>query len=108
MSAIVAFSDVHLGYDRADSVRFMEFVKSLQNRDDLGDVVIVGDLVDLWWRDIVGLEFELSRDVEELKSLQKKVNVHYVICNHDFHVGHLKNDVCMLGRLPVGNTLTLA
>jgi len=56
MSAIIAFSDVHLGYERADSDRFMEFVKSLQDRDDLGDVVIIGDLVDLWRRDVIGLE----------------------------------------------------
>jgi UDP-2,3-diacylglucosamine pyrophosphatase LpxH len=91
MSAIVAFSDVHLGYDRTDYDHFMEFLQELQNRDDLADVVIVGDLVDLWRRDIVGLEFALSKYVEELKRLQNKVNVHYVLGNHDFHVGYLKN-----------------
>lgn len=91
MSAIVAFSDVHLGYDHSNSDAFMEFLLELQKRNDLGDVVIVGDLVDLWRRDIVGLEFELSRYMEELKNLQKKVKVHYVFGNHDFHVGYLKN-----------------
>jgi UDP-2,3-diacylglucosamine pyrophosphatase LpxH len=91
LSAIVAFSDVHLGYDRTDYDRFMEFLQELQSRDDLADVVIVGDLIDLWRRDVVGLEFALSRYMEELKTLQKKINVHYVIGNHDFHIGSLKN-----------------
>jgi UDP-2,3-diacylglucosamine pyrophosphatase LpxH len=91
VKAIVAFSDVHLGYDRADSDAFMEFVKSLESRDDLGDVVIVGDLVDLWRRDVIGLELELSRYVEELKILQKRAEVHYVSGNHDSHVEYLKN-----------------
>jgi UDP-2,3-diacylglucosamine pyrophosphatase LpxH len=91
MSGIVAFSDVHLGYSRADSEAFMEFLLELQNRNDLADVVIVGDFVDLWRRDIVGLEFELSRYMEELRKLQRKVKVHYVFGNHDFHVGYLQN-----------------
>jgi UDP-2,3-diacylglucosamine pyrophosphatase LpxH len=91
MSAIIAFSDVHLGYDRTDYDRFIEFLQELQKRDDVADVVIVGDLIDLWRRDVVGLEFVLSKYMEELKTLQKNVNVHYVIGNHDFHVGSLKN-----------------
>jgi len=92
MSAIVAFSDVHLGYELADSDAFIDFVKVLQSRDDLGDVVIVGDFVDLWRRDVIGLEFELSGFVEELKTLQRKgVKVHYVAGNHDAHVEYLKN-----------------
>jgi UDP-2,3-diacylglucosamine pyrophosphatase LpxH len=91
LSAIVAFSDVHLGYDQTDYDRFMEFLQELQSRDDLADVVIVGDLIDLWRRDVVGLEFALSRYMEALKMLQKKVNVHYVVGNHDFHIGSLKN-----------------
>jgi UDP-2,3-diacylglucosamine pyrophosphatase LpxH len=92
MSAIVAFSDVHLGYERANSDAFIEFMKTLQSRTDLGDVVIVGDFVDLWRRDVIGLEFELSRFVEELKILQAKgVKVHYVAGNHDAHVEYLKN-----------------
>jgi UDP-2,3-diacylglucosamine pyrophosphatase LpxH len=91
LSAIVAFSDVHLGYDQADSNGFLEFIKYLQGRRDLGDVVIVGDFIDLWRRDIVGLEFELSRYVEELKTLQKTAKVHYVAGNHDAHVKLLKD-----------------
>jgi UDP-2,3-diacylglucosamine pyrophosphatase LpxH len=91
MSAIIAFSDVHLGYDSSDTEAFLAFMHELQNRNDLGDVVIVGDFIDLWRRDVVGLEFELSKYIEELKTLQKKVNIHYVVGNHDFHVGFLKN-----------------
>lgn len=91
MSTIVAFSDVHLGYDQADSDSFLEFIKGLQSRKDLEDVVIVGDLFDLWRRDIIGLEFELSKYVEELKVLKENVKVHYVIGNHDFHVRYLED-----------------
>lgn len=91
MSTIVAFSDVHLGYEQSNSDSFMEFIKGLQNRDDLRDVVIVGDLVDLWRRDVIGLEFELSKYVQELKVLQETAEVHYVIGNHDFHVKYLED-----------------
>ena len=48
MSSILAFSDVHLGYKQSDSDALIAFMHELQNRDDLGDVVIVGDFVDLW------------------------------------------------------------
>ena len=82
---------MHLGYEQSDSDAFMAFLHELQNRNDLSDVVIVGDFIDLWRRDVVGLEFELSRYMEELKTLQKKTKVHYVVGNHDYHVGFLKN-----------------
>jgi len=88
---IVALSDVHLGFDRSNSKEFLEFLRQLQNRDDLEDFVIVGDFIDLWRRDVIGLEFELSKYIEELKILQKNVNIHYVIGNHDFHLRSLKN-----------------
>ena len=39
----------------------------------------------------MGLEFELSRYMEELKALKQKANVHYVFGNHDFHVRTLEN-----------------
>jgi UDP-2,3-diacylglucosamine pyrophosphatase LpxH len=91
MSTIIAFSDVHLGWDKSDSETFLAFLHELQGRSDLSDVVVIGDFVDLWRRDVVGLEFELSRYMEELKALKQKANVHYVFGNHDFHVGTLKN-----------------
>jgi len=91
MSAIIAFSDVHLGYDQSDCDAFLTFLDELQGRDDIGDVVVIGDYVDLWRRDVVGLEFELSKYMEELKALKKKATVHYVVGNHDFHVKGLEN-----------------
>jgi UDP-2,3-diacylglucosamine pyrophosphatase LpxH len=62
----------------------LEFIKRLQSSNDLGDVVIVGDLVDLWRRDVIALGFELSTCVEELKILQENAEVHYIFGNHDF------------------------
>jgi len=88
--SIVAFSDVHLGFDRSNSKDLLEFLRQLQSRSDLRDLVIVGDFIDLWRRDVIGLEFEVSRYIEELKTLQKTTNVHYVVGNHDFHVKYLK------------------
>ena len=87
---IIAFSDVHLGYEESDSADFMEFLEYLEARDDIKHIVIVGDFIDLWRRDVVGLEFELSSYIEKLKKLQKRCNVHYVIGNHDFHLRELK------------------
>jgi UDP-2,3-diacylglucosamine pyrophosphatase LpxH len=88
----VSFPDWDLpSENRTDYDRFTEFLQKLQNRDDVADVVIVDDLIDLWRRDVVGLEFALSRYMEQLKTLQKKVKVHYVVGNHDFHVESLKN-----------------
>jgi len=87
---IIAFSDVHLGYDKSDSTSFMRFLERLESRSDLEDIVIIGDFIDLWRRDIIGLEFELSPFMERLKKLRERCNVHYVIGNHDFHLRNLR------------------
>ena len=87
----MAFSDVHLGYKNSNSDDFLEFLEYLGGRDNLGDVVVVGDFVDLWRRDVIGLEFELSKYIEKLRSLQTSVKVHYVVGNHDYHLRYLKN-----------------
>jgi UDP-2,3-diacylglucosamine pyrophosphatase LpxH len=89
---IIAFSDVHLGLKDSNSDDILEFLQQLQNRSDLSDLVIVGDFIDLWRRDVIGLEFEISEYIEALKAIQNKgVDVHYIIGNHDFHIGCLKN-----------------
>ncbi len=90
---IIAFSDVHLGYEESDSESFKDFLEYLESREDITHIVIVGDFIDLWRRDVVGLGFELSSYIEKLRKIQMRCKVHYVIGNHDFHMRELKRYV---------------
>mgnify|MGYP001046541471 CR=1 FL=1 len=88
---IVATSDQHLGYRRADKKAFLEFLDGLALRTDITDFVIVGDFVDMWRRDVSGVFLENRDIVEKLLGLRTKMNVHLVAGNHDFHSLQLKN-----------------
>ena len=88
--AIIAISDLHLGFDDSDKPAFMRFLGSLQSDPTVTDLVLLGDVVDMWRRDSSGIFLE-NHDVLDLAILlQKKMRVHYVAGNHDFHVLRLQ------------------
>jgi len=88
---IVATSDQHLGYRRAEKKAFLEFLDELALRTDVTDFVILGDFVDMWRRDVSGMFLENRDIVEKLLGLRTKMDVHLVAGNHDFHLLQLKN-----------------
>jgi UDP-2,3-diacylglucosamine pyrophosphatase LpxH len=88
--AIVAVSDQHLGIDTADKAAFDRFLDQLQDDSSVTDLVLLGDVVDMWRRDASGVFLENKDTFDRIISLQKKMRVYYIAGNHDFHVLRLQ------------------
>ena len=84
-------SDVHLGSEDSEKESFNAFLGSLHDDDELTDLVLLGDIVEMWHRDASGVFLENMDTVGILKDLQKKIKVHWVAGNHDYHLLKLKN-----------------
>jgi UDP-2,3-diacylglucosamine pyrophosphatase LpxH len=89
---IVAASDQHLGYDKADKPAFHKFLDQIDDDPSVTHLVLLGDVVDMWRRDASGVFLENRDTFDKIASLQKKIHVHYVAGNHDFHVNKLKGN----------------
>ncbi|HKM59894.1 MAG TPA: metallophosphoesterase, partial [Candidatus Bathyarchaeia archaeon] len=88
--SIIAVSDLHLGFDASDKAAFIRFLGKLQSDPSVTDLVLLGDIVDMWRRDSSGIFLENHDVLDLIISLQKKMNVYYVAGNHDFHVRKLQ------------------
>jgi UDP-2,3-diacylglucosamine pyrophosphatase LpxH len=88
---IVVVSDVHLGTEVSDEAAFNTFLGSLQDDHEVTDLVLLGDIVDMWRRDASGAFLENMDTMKIIKDLQSKLNVHWVAGNHDYHLLRLKN-----------------
>ena len=84
--AIIVVSDLHLGFDSSDKAAFIRFLRNLQSDPSVTDLVFLGDVVDMWRRDSSGVFLENHDVLDLIIELQKKMHVHYVAGNHDFHV----------------------
>ena len=84
--AIIAISDQHLGVDTSDKAAFIRFLGSLQSDPTVTDLVLLGDVVDMWRRDASGVFLENKDVLDLIILLQKKMRVYYIAGNHDFHV----------------------
>lgn len=88
---ILALSDVHLGFDRSEKDAFIDFLDWLAARTDISDLVIIGDFLDMWRRDLAGVVFENAEMLQTVAGLKSKFKVHYVVGNHDYYLVELKN-----------------
>jgi predicted phosphodiesterase len=88
---IVVVSDQHLGYQNADKRSFDSFLEELRGQADVTDLVLLGDVVDMWRRDASGVFLENKDTLDAIGLLGQKMNVHYVAGNHDYHVLQLKD-----------------
>jgi UDP-2,3-diacylglucosamine pyrophosphatase LpxH len=87
---IIAVSDLHLGYEKAEKETFVEFLEDYRWKD-VSDLVILGDFVDMWRRDASGVFLEHQDVMAKLLELRaRKVTVHIVAGNHDYHLLQLK------------------
>lgn len=89
--AIIAVSDIHLGYEYADRESFNGFLDDLMKDATVTDLVLLGDVVDMWRRDASGVFLENRDTFDRLAALKERMNVHYVSGNHDYHTLQLKN-----------------
>jgi UDP-2,3-diacylglucosamine pyrophosphatase LpxH len=84
--AIVAVSDQHLGIENVDKAAFNQFLDQLPGDSSVTDLVLLGDVVDMWRRDASGIFLENKDTFDKIAVLQKKMRVHYIAGNHDYHV----------------------
>jgi len=85
-------SDVHLGYEHSDKASFNRFLDRIQqDAEGTTDIVLLGDIVDMWRRDSSGVFLENWDTLQKIMILQSNMRVHYVAGNHDFHVLKLQN-----------------
>lgn len=102
---IIAVSDVHLGYYRADVAQFKNFLENVADKSDVNHFVLLGDIIDLWRREPVKVLLE-HRDI--LKGFKNfKPEVHYIIGNHDYHMIELKQHLFNYLGLDVSADITL-
>ncbi|MCG7844334.1 MAG: metallophosphoesterase family protein [Methanomassiliicoccales archaeon] len=87
----IVVSDVHLGDEQCDKKAFNDFLQALKKDKELTDLVLLGDIVDMWRRDASGVFLENSDTFELLAHLNRHINVHFVAGNHDYHLLMLKN-----------------
>jgi len=83
---IVVASDQHLGYTNSNAGAFSSFLDDLSRRSDVDTLVILGDFVDMWRRDVSGLFLEFNDILEKVLTLKKQMKVYCVAGNHDFHL----------------------
>jgi UDP-2,3-diacylglucosamine pyrophosphatase LpxH len=74
-------------------VAFNQFLDQLQEDNELTDLVLLGDVVDMWRRDSSGVFLENKETVNRIFALGKRkdLSIHYVAGNHDFHVLKLQD-----------------
>lgn len=109
---IVVVSDIHLAEKQKESEKcpeeklkkllseddrqFVDFLREIKNNQlsNGGDLVLLGDVVDFWRRDFSKALRECGVIFSELMSFDhKKVNIHYVVGNHDYYMLQLKKNL---------------
>ena len=91
MSKIVVASDQHLGYKNSDFQSFSNFLDYISNRNDVDTLILLGDLIDMWRRDVSGLFLIFSNVVNKLLDIKSSgKEVYFIAGNHDYHLLKLK------------------
>jgi UDP-2,3-diacylglucosamine pyrophosphatase LpxH len=76
--------------ETVDKPAFNHFLEELQKDSSVTDLVLLGDVVDMWRRDASGVFLENKDTFDRVIDLQKKMQVHYIAGNHDYHVLRLQ------------------
>ncbi|MBN1235889.1 MAG: UDP-2,3-diacylglucosamine diphosphatase [Methanotrichaceae archaeon] len=90
---IIVVSDVHLSErtdrqtqkDDAKFLEFLEYISSNQLKEG-GELVLLGDIIDLWRRDFIKAMMDSEPVISKLMDMKNKINIHYLAGNHDFHM----------------------
>ena len=87
--SLICISDVHLGYQHSRREEFARFLGELAEKKEVEGLVVVGDLLDMWRRDMAGVVLENADILGQMARLS--FPVYYVAGNHDYHVRLLRN-----------------
>ncbi|MGY5870724.1 MAG: metallophosphoesterase [Candidatus Thorarchaeota archaeon] len=83
---IIAVSDLHLGDPASNTQGIVSFIEDFlkPNCDEITDLVLLGDILDLWRRDSATVILENIDILNSVCALD--FHVHYIIGNHDYIV----------------------
>ena len=88
---IIAMSDVHLGYSKSNKADFARFLNWVALQEDVTDLVLAGDILEFWRRDMIAVTMENSDIIARLAAMRNGgMKIHYIAGNHDYTVRHLK------------------
>jgi UDP-2,3-diacylglucosamine pyrophosphatase LpxH len=88
---VLVATDQHLGYANSDVASFENFLDYVSGRSDVGTLAILGDLVDMWRRDVSGLLLEERKSMDKLVELSSSMKVSFIVGNHDYHLRELED-----------------
>jgi UDP-2,3-diacylglucosamine pyrophosphatase LpxH len=92
LKKVVVCSDQHLGYTNSQADEFRSFLDYVAKRNDIGALIVLGDLVDMWRRDVSGLFLEYSDVADRLSTLRRSgISIYIVAGNHDYHLLRLQD-----------------
>ncbi|WP_318571056.1 metallophosphoesterase family protein [Salinigranum marinum] len=87
MTRVVVAGDVHLGSSNANADAFNGFLDWIyRTRDDVAELVLLGDVWDLVRRDPFGCAWETHDTIMRLKRLGEHLPVRIVLGNHDTYL----------------------
>jgi UDP-2,3-diacylglucosamine pyrophosphatase LpxH len=88
-------SDLHLGHENANYPKVMKFLDNVQQDGD--QLIILGDLLDLWVSDFVTITSQepMKSAWEKLIETSKKVPTIVVFGNHDFELSKYTNELAI-------------
>jgi UDP-2,3-diacylglucosamine pyrophosphatase LpxH len=92
LKKIVVSSDQHLGYTNSRADDFRRFLDHVAKRNDIEALVVLGDLVYMWRRDVSGLFLEYKDVADRLSNLTNSgIKICVVAGNHDYHLLRLQD-----------------
>ena len=83
----VVVSDVHLGYSRADTQAFLQFIETYPRWNETDRFILIGDIFDFWRRQNAKLLVENQQIIEHILSLPCKIT--FLRGNHDYYLEDL-------------------
>jgi UDP-2,3-diacylglucosamine pyrophosphatase LpxH len=69
---------------------FARFLEDMAGWKEVARLVLLGDIMDMWRRDMAGVVLENAAVLSRLAALTARMRVYYVAGNHDYHLGGLK------------------
>jgi len=79
----VIISDCHFGYEKFSAPEFNHLLDYLEGSHDVDEIILIGDLLDLWRSDPIDCLVLAHPYLERIRNL--KIKTDYVIGNHDYH-----------------------
>ena len=98
ISMIIVVSDVHLAErddqkTKKDDAKFLQFLNYISDNQlaNGGELVLLGDIIDLWRRDFIKAMMESEPVISKLMEMKNKIKIHYLAGNHDYHMLNMCN-----------------